>query len=220
MKQKIYPFLKSLQKNNNRPWFQAHKDEFEATKAEADVLFHSLDKELQKLDEFQDLKIYRIYRDIRFSKDKTPYKNHFSAIYKRKQPENRGSFYVHLEPENSFIAGGFWSPERDDLNRIRKAIAIERDLEEIISDENFKKAFGELKGEKLKNIPRDFEKNHPRAELLKLKQFLILKNFTDEQVLREDFIENVLSDYRLMQPFFRYMTEVLTTNENGESLLI
>lgn len=218
MEAEVMEFLKDLGNNNNRPWFQENKDRFEAAKAEAHFLFREIELGLKELDEFHDPKFYRIYRDIRFSKDKTPYKDHFSAIFQRKQPENRGSFYVHLQPGSSFIGGGFWGPERDDLNRIRRAISMEDELEKILQNKEFKKAFGEMKGEKLKNVPKEYEKDHPRGELLKFKQFLIMKNYSDKEVLSDKFVENILKDYQIMQAFFYYMTDVLTTNENGESL--
>jgi uncharacterized protein (TIGR02453 family) len=218
MKKEVLEFLGELAQNNNRPWFQDHKEEFDSAKAEMDLFFKSIDQGLKELDEFQDYKFYRIYRDIRFSKDKTPYKDHFGAIFKRKQPQNRGSFYIHIQPGNSFVGGGFWGPERDDLLRIRKAIAIEVELEEILENPDFKENFGEMKGEKLKNVPKEFEKDHPRGELLKYKQFLLMKNYSDKEVLSDDFVDKLLADYKLMLPFFHYMTEVLTTNENGEYL--
>jgi uncharacterized protein (TIGR02453 family) len=218
MKKEVLVFLGELAINNNRPWFQENKEAFDLAKSEAEMLFESLDKGLKSIDEFQDYKFYRIYRDIRFSKDKTPYKDHFGAIFKRKQPQNRGSFYIHIQPGNSFIGGGFWGPERDDLVRIRKAIELEDDLEKILQNKDFKKNFGEMKGEKLKNVPKEFEKNHPRGELLKFKQYLIMKNYSDKEVLSDDFVDKVLADYQIMQPFFQYMSEVLTTNENGEYL--
>lgn len=218
MKNDFFAFLNELEKNNNRPWFQANKEEFEMAKAEADQIFRAIDRGLKERDEFQDYKFYRIYRDIRFSKDKTPYKNHFSAIFQRKQPQNRGSFYVHLQPGNSFVGGGFWGPEREDLVRIRKAIEMEDDLEKILQQKAFQKNFGELKGDQLKNVPKDFEKDHPRGELLKFKQYLLMKNYSDQEVKQGNFVQNILKDYELMRPFFLYMTDVLTTNENGESL--
>lgn len=218
MKNDFFAFLNELEKNNNRPWFQANKEEFEMAKAEADQIFRAIDRGLKERDEFQDYKFYRIYRDIRFSKDKTPYKNHFSAIFQRKQPQNRGSFYVHLQPGNSFVGGGFWGPEREDLVRIRKAIEMEDDFEKILQQKSFQKNFGELKGDQLKNVPKDFEKDHPRGELLKFKQYLLMKNYTDQEVKQGNFVQNILKDYELMRPFFLYMTDVLTTNENGESL--
>lgn len=218
MKKEVLEFLGELAQNNNRPWFQDHKEEFGSAKTEMDSFFKSIDQGLKELDEFQEYKFYRIYRDIRFSKDKTPYKNHFSAIFQRKQPQNRGSFYIHIQPGNTFIGGGFWGPERDDLLRIRKAIAMENDLELILNEKKFKSNFGNMRGDQLKNVPKDFEKEHPRSELLKFKQFLITKNYSDKEVLNERFVEMVVRDYQLMKPFFIYMTEVLTTNENGEYL--
>lgn len=218
MEAEVMEFLKDLGNNNNRPWFQENKDRFEAAKAEAHSLFREIELGLKELDEFHDPKFYRIYRDVRFSKDKTPYSGHFSVLFKRKQPENRGSFYVQIKPGQSMVGGGFWGPDKEDLLRIRKAIDMEDDLEEILADPILKKSFRKLKGDKLKRVPKDFDKEHPRGNLLKYKQFLLTKRYSDKDVVRKGFVQKVLQDYQTLQPFFNYMTEVLTTDENGVSL--
>lgn len=214
----ILNFLRELEHNNNREWFGEHKQWYEQSKAEAQQFLQKVYSSLSEIDSFHEFKMYRIYRDVRFSKDKTPYKAHFSAIYKRKQPHNRGSFYVQIKPGASVVGAGFWGPNAEDMLRIRKAIALEDDLEIVLANKKLQKSFGELKGEKLKNVPRGFDKSHPRAELLKHKQFLLIKNYSDEEVLKDNFFENVIEDYKIVQAFLEYMTAVLTTNENGESL--
>lgn len=218
MDKQLFDFLTDLKKHNNREWFTEHKCEFETAKSHANHFFDELYTELSQYDDFQPLKIYRIYRDVRFSKDKSPYKLHFSALYSRKQPQNRGSFYVHLQPGESFVGGGFWGPEKEDLLRIRKAIEFDDEFLNILNDKDLKSNFGELTGEQLKLIPKGFDKAHPRAELLKFKQFLLTKSYPDQVVFEADFLQRIVNDYQHLQPFFRYMTEVLTTNENGESL--
>src|SRR5690554_4665964 len=120
MDKKTLQFLDDLRKNNNRDWFNENKERFLQEKDKSLLFFSQVARLLDKEDEFNSLKMYRIYRDIRISKDKTPYKNHFSAVYLRKQPFNRGSFYIHIEPNNSFVGGGFWNPSKEDLLRIRK----------------------------------------------------------------------------------------------------
>lgn len=220
MKTEIFEFLKTLQQNNNRPWFQEHKEWYETAKSEAYQIFLEIEKGLFELDSFQPPKFYRIYRDLRFSKDKTPYNSHFSVMFQRKKPENRGGFYVKFKPGESLVGGGFWGPVKEDMERIRTAIDLEDDLEKILKDPVLVERMGEIQGERLKRIPKGFDPNHPRKELLGLKQFLFVRPYSDEEVIREDFVENVLKDYEALRPFFQYMTEVLTTNENGEPLWI
>ncbi len=120
--------------------------------------------------------VFRIYRDVRFSKDKSPYKTHFSGSLKRATKQLRGSYYFHLEPGPCFVGGGFWGPEPDDLNFIRLYLALNpAPLRKILKSKSFKSNFGELQGEKLVNVPKGFEKDHPAADLLRYKQFLISK---------------------------------------------
>ncbi|MFV0171587.1 DUF2461 domain-containing protein [Empedobacter falsenii] len=214
----ITNFLKQLEKNNNRDWFNTHKNEFDTAKAEADLIFNAIYQELSKKEELEPLKIYRIYRDVRFSNDKTPYKIHFSAQSGRKKPHNRGGYYFHIQPNHNFIGIGFWGPERDDLLRIRKDIEVSDELEKILQSKTLIKEFGEMQGEEVKSAPKGFSKDHERIALLRKKQYLFIKNFTDEEVLAEDFPKKVAKSIQVLQPFLDYMTEVLTTDENGQPL--
>jgi len=215
----LFEFLIQLQKNNNRNWFLENKNKYEEAKKQADFIFESVYKELLKIEVLEPLKMYRIYRDVRFSHDKTPYKNHFSAHTGRKKPYDRGGFYIHFENNNCFIAGGFWAPNKEDLLRIRKSIESSDELEKLTSTPKFTKTFGSIKGDEVKTVPKGFDKAHERIELLRKKQFIIMKSFRNEDVLKSDFPSNVAEVYKVMLPFFNYMTEVLTTNENGESLI-
>lgn len=219
MNPSVFEFLLELQHNNNREWFAENKKAYEAAKGEAYAFFESVANELSKIDEFSTFKMYRIYRDVRFSTDKSPYKNHFGAIFMRKQPHNRGSFYVHLEPGDSFIGGGFWNPNKDDLQRIRQGIEIEDDLETILNEPKLKKEFGGLFGESVKTAPKGFDKEHPRIGMIRYKQFLLKKDFDNKAVFQPDFKDFVVDGYKTMQPFFLYLTDVLTTDANGESII-
>lgn len=218
MDQTVFHFLQELAQNNNREWFAEQKVNYEAAKEQAYTFFESVFRELTKEDDLNKFRMYRIYRDVRFSKDKSPYKNHFGAIYSRRQPHNRGSFYIHLEPGNVFIGAGFWNPEKDDLLRIRKAIEMEDDLELILDDKRLQKEFGGLQGEALKTAPKGFDKVHPRMELIRFKQFLLTKKYSEKDVLAKDLVQKIAADYQVLIPFFEYMTSVLTTDENGEPL--
>lgn len=216
----IFSFLKELNENNDRDWFTKNKENYEIAKAAAMRFYSAVNEALMSQDEFAKFRMYRIYRDVRFSADKSPYKNHFGAIYARKQPHNRGSFYVHIEPgNNSFIGGGFWNPNKEDLYRIRRSIELEDDLEVILNEPLLQQYFGGIWGESVKTAPKSFSKEHERIELIRRKQFLLKRNFSDAEVVAPNFIEKVLESYEIMLPFYVYMTEILTTDENGESIL-
>lgn len=209
-------FLIDLSIHNNRDWFAEHKPRYEIVKVNFKNFGHALLEEMNKIDHIDELKFHRIYRDVRFSKDKTPYQNQVSCSLSRATKLLRGSYYLHIEPNNSFLGGGFWEPNSADLARIRQEIAFDaQSLRDIINHENFKKTFGELEGDKVKTAPRGYAKDHEALDLLRYKQFLLRKNFTDEEVLDAAFLENVVKGFQAMRPFFDYMSDVLTTDENG-----
>ncbi|WP_286914155.1 DUF2461 domain-containing protein [Flavobacterium sp. UBA4197] len=212
-------FLVALQKNNNREWFAAHKKEFQSHEKKVKSFFKEINDDLEKLDSIDKMQVFRIYRDVRFSKDKSPYKNHFSVGFSRTKPLLRGGYYLHIEPGASFIGGGFWDPNAEDLNRIRKEFETDdEEIRAIIADPTFQKVFGELKGDELKTAPKGFDKAHPAIDLIRKKQFLVSKSFTDQEVIHPDFKKEVLATFQAMRPFFDYMSDVLSTNLNGESL--
>ncbi len=209
-------FLRDLSENNNREWFKENKKRFEAAKANMKAFAEILLHEMQKHDKIESTKLYRIYRDVRFSKDKTPYKNSLSGNFTRATKLLRGGYYFHIEPNNSFIGGGFWQPSTADLKRLRQEFAADPEpLRTIIQSEDFKRAFGTLQGEQLKSSPRGYAKDHPSVDLLRYKQFLVSQTFTDKEVLSEDFALKLSEGFKAMRPFFDYMSEVLTTDENG-----
>ena len=212
-------FLTQLKENNDRDWFAANKKAFETEQKLAKSFFTSVGEQLGKIDSIERVQIFRIYRDVRFSKDKAPYKNHFSVGFTRTKPMLRGGYYLHIEPEGSFVGGGFWEPNAADLNRIRKEFEMDdEEIRTIIADETFNKFFGELKGEELKTAPKGFDKTHPAIDLIRKKQYLLTRSFSDKEVLAPNFQEEVLSTFQAMRPFFDYMSEVLSTDLNGESI--
>lgn len=215
----IFKFLEELRLNNNREWFFLHKSFYETAKNEADLIFEDVYNEISTIEVLQPLKKYRIYRDVRFSQDKTPYKTHFSAYTGRNKPINRGGFYMHIENHNCFIGAGFWAPEKDDLLRIRQSIDYSNELEELLNDKQLIKCFGTLVGDELKTAPKGFPKDHARIKLLRKKQFLFIKKFSNDEVLSTDFSAKIAAAYQHLIPFYDYMSEVLTVNENGESIL-
>lgn len=215
-----FDFLKQIDENNNREWFAANKQWFQKEKKQIKDFFERVKDGMNSFDQIRSFKMFRIYRDVRFSLDKTPYKTHFSARFMRDGIERRGGYYLHLKPGESFIGGGFFAPEKEDLLRIRQEFEMdESEIREIIADKKFKKRF-KLKGEELKTAPKGFDKNHSAIDLIKKKQYIFTCGYTDEEVLSPTFYQKVLSDFELLLPFFNYMSEVLTTDLNGEKKLL
>lgn len=213
-------FLSQLKNNNNRDWFNDNKEHFKSRQKEAKKFFTGVMDMLNTHDKIEKMKMFRIYRDIRFSKDKTPYKYNFSASFTRMGAERRGGYYVHIQPEGSFIATGFWNPEKEDLMRIRKEWEVDAtDLRKIMENYDFQKVWGSLEGEELKTAPKGFEKEDPNIDLIKKKQYIFVKKFTDKEVLSPNFLEIINDSFIAIRPYFDLMSNILTTNLNGESLL-
>ena len=218
---KVFKFLKNLEKNNNRDWFNEHKPEFKALEAEVKQVYNQLHEMLKKHDEIDKMKMFRIYRDVRFSKNKLPYKTHFGGSFHRKKPELRGGYYLHIQPNNeSFIATGFWQPNKEDLFRIRKEFEMDdEEIRSITNNKSFKKVWGEFVGDEVKTAPKGFSKEHPAIDLIKKKQFIFIKKYTDKEVLDNNFLSDVDKAFKAIRPYFDYMSDVLTTNLNGESII-
>ncbi|HTM97175.1 MAG TPA: DUF2461 domain-containing protein [Pedobacter sp.] len=223
----IYPstidFLNLLKQNNNREWFTTRKDEFLREQAHVIEFAEEVLERLNKHDVIETpngkKSIYRIYRDVRFSKDKTPFQTYWGGSFKRASKYRRGGYYYHIEQGNSLVVGGFWGPNSNDLKRIRESFEFDSaPFREILSSSEFIANFGKLNGDKLKTAPRGFSIDHPNIDLLAFKQFLLIKRFTDEEVLSESFAEQVDEAFRAMRPFLNYMSEVLSTDANGEPL--
>jgi uncharacterized protein (TIGR02453 family) len=214
-------FLKSLRKNNNREWFAKNKSKYEHAFNQLIPFAEQVLTELKKTDDIETpsgkKSLFRIYNDVRFSKDKTPYKNNLGGGFRRATKYRRGGYYYHIEPGNSFVAGGFWGPNAQDLAHVRQHIAADPErLTKILSSAVFKKTFGALQGEQLKTSPRGYTMDDPAIELLRYKQFLLLHSFTDEEVLSPEFHLKVVNTFVKMRPFLDYMSEILTTDLNGE----
>lgn len=220
----IFVFLKNIKKHNNRVWFNANKNEYlkqyESVIHFADILIAKMNQH-DKIETPSGKKaVFRIYRDVRFSKDKSPYKSHFGMHLSRATKLLRGGYYLHIEPGKCFVGGGFWNPSPQDLKHIREQIAGDsKPLRDILKSKNFKTNFKELQGEKLIFAPKGFDKNHPAVDLLKYKQFLISKPIPDSVMQSPKGMDEVVKYFRAMRPFFDYMSEILTTNINGESLV-
>jgi uncharacterized protein (TIGR02453 family) len=217
----IFKFLNTLKDNNNRPWFSENKDYYLEEEAKIKSFFTSVFQELQLVDNIEEMKAYRIYRDVRFSKDKSPYKIYRSCSYKRATEALRGGYHLEITPDGSFLAAGFWQPNKEDLLRIRQEFELDGDtITEILETKDIKKTFGGFyKGHSLKKAPKGFDKNHPNIHLINKKDFILLRKFTNKKVLHKDFQKTVLNSFESVIPFFDYMSSVLTTDMNGESII-
>ncbi|MCV9930546.1 DUF2461 domain-containing protein [Flavobacterium sp. LS1R49] len=216
-------FLEDLKANNNRDWFLENKKRYEIFKKDYHQLVSGFLDAMKPMDpslELLEVKncTFRINRDIRFSKDKSPYKAHLGIwLSTGVKGQNRAGYYVHIEKGASFIAGGFYSPEAEDLKKVRKEIAFfYEDLEAIIADKNFKKEFGSLdvtETNSLKNPPRGYEKDHPAIESLKLKSFTATQKYDIKEVTQKDFVSKMSQKLIALKPLNEFINRALTTDE-------
>lgn len=217
----IFKFLDTLEKNNNREWFADNKQEFRIIETEIKIVFNTILEALNTHDNVDKVKIFRIYRDVRFSKNKLPYKTHFGGSFHRVKPELRGGYYLQIQPNNkSFMAAGFWAPEPADLLRIRKEFETDAsEMREILENTNLKNTWGSLTGDEVKTAPKGFSREHDNIDLIRKKQFIFVKNFTDSEVLDPNFTNVVSDSFKAIRPYFNYMSNVLTTDLNGVSTI-
>ena len=218
-------FLVKLDKNNNRDWFQAHKHLYDAAHANALEWVTALLARMSKHDRISNdspkRAMYRIYSDTRFHKNRPPYTARFAAHFAREKPLLRGGYNVVIKPGASFVSCGFYAPNAEDLKRIRQDIAYNyEDWNRILKARRFRSHFGAMLGDAVKTAPQGFEKDHPAIELIRHKQFFFRHHFSDKEVLSRDFVTRVDQSFRTIRPWFDYMSDILTTNANGESLYI
>ena len=217
-------FLTELSKNNNRDWFNNQKDRYIKARdniiAFADALLAEMNKHDHLETESGKKSVYRIYKDVRFAKDKTPYNTHWSASFKRATKKLRGGYYFRIEPGNSGLVAGFWGPDADDMKRIRQDIDANYPAwRGLLGDKTLVTTFGSLYGEQLGSAPRGYTKDHPAIDLLRYKQFMLRHLFTDEEVLSPDFLFKMNDVFKKMRPFLNSLSEVLTTDANGVDLV-
>ena len=214
-------FLDDLKANNNRDWFLDNKKRYEVFKKDYQQLVAAFLDAMKPLDpslEMLEVKncTFRINRDIRFSKDKSPYKDHIGVwLSSGAKGKNRSGYYVHIARTGSFIAGGFYCPEAEDLKKVRKEIAFfHDDLEEIVSEKSFKKIFGSLdQSNTLKNAPKDYEKDHPAIEFLKLKSFTAIQKIDFTDATKADFVKKTVEKLILLKPLNDFLNRALATEE-------
>ncbi len=185
-------FLKKLKLNNNRDWFNDNKEEFKDIQSGVKTFAQDVNDSLSVSDNIEKFKIFRIYRDLRFSKDKTPYKKNIGMAFHRAKPELRGGYYLEISADQSFIAVGFWNPNKEDLLRIRKEIEIDgQEFKRIINQKLIKDIWGDIKGEEVKTSPKGFKSEHEYIDLIKKKQFIFIKNLKEEEILDKNFFKQI-----------------------------
>lgn len=216
-----FQFLKKLSANNSREWFNAHKDDYEKAKANAESFIDALISRMNAHDDIETpsakKSLYRIYNDVRFSDDKTPYNPRFAGYLRRRKPLLRGGYYYWIRPGATRVGCGFVYPQGDDLERIRQDISTNFDhWKKLLNSRMIKSTFNEMVGHEVKTAPRGYSKDDPAIALLRYKQFWFEHSFTDKEALSKDFVKTVDKTFKVIRPVFDYFSEVLTTNENGE----
>lgn len=207
-------FLKALRKNNNRSWFQAHRAEYEAASLAFEGFVGALIDDLRPTEGLGGLTakdcIFRIYRDIRFSKDKTPYKTHMGAyIAPGGRKLMKMGYYVQVSPGDSMIAGGLHEPDPKRLDKFRQAIAGDaRPFKKIVGGKAFRDYFGDLGGDKLKTAPRGYPKDHPEIDILRMKQVTAHHSIPDSEVLSGDVVKKTVDGFRKMKPLLAYLDSI------------
>jgi uncharacterized protein (TIGR02453 family) len=211
-------FLRRLKRNNNRDWFAAHKSEYEAlVKVPMQCYIASMqplfDDFAPEFDLNPKRSVFRIYRDTRFSNDKTPYKTHSAAHFeltKRPKLFDGAGYYVHIEPGEVFVGGGIYMPDNDQVKLIRSAIA-ERPAEflSILNEKKFKKMFGSLNGEKLSRPPKGFLPDHPMIEYLKFKQFFVGLEWAEPACYKKDFLKRSADAFAVATPLIRFLNSAM-----------
>jgi uncharacterized protein (TIGR02453 family) len=204
-----FQFLQQLAQNNNKPWFEKNRLRYEKARAEWVVIVGKVVENILKIEAVPEKEpakyVHRIYRDIRFSKDKTPYKKFFSAIIDR-GPENRKCpLYLHFQPGRTMIGGGIWDPSPETLKKIRQEIDYNSiGLKKIIHSKEFLKQFGKISGDKLARPPKGYEADNPNIEILKFKQLYVQRLLDDELVLSKQLVPEIVKSYKAALPFFQF----------------
>ncbi|EPG75607.1 PF09365 family protein [Leptospira fainei serovar Hurstbridge str. BUT 6] len=216
MHKQILDFLKNLSKNNNRDWFKKNEITYRSALNEFYDFVDELILGIQTFDPSIRNRtakecVFRIYKDVRFSKDKSPYKTNFGAwISPAGKKEVSAGYYIHIAPGESMVAGGLYLPPPPALLSVRNAIATDSEkLRSIIGARSFKNQFKELEGERLNTAPKGFSKDHPDIDLLRLKSFIATRKFSDKEVLENRFINLCLKSFEQLLPLNRYLNGAL-----------
>jgi uncharacterized protein (TIGR02453 family) len=212
----VLSFLGELGQHNQKTWFDEHRPAYNAAREVFLQFIEGLIDELRASDNLQGLSakdcVARIYRDIRFSKDKSPYKTNMAAmIAPGGWMTNGRGYYISIEPRGqSLVAGGLYNPTPQELNRFRQAIDNDAaTFKALTRARDFADAFGAVEGERLKTAPKGYDREHPEIGLLQLKQITAMHRFSEEEVLSSDFTDRVVAVCRAMKPFLDYLNGVL-----------
>lgn len=221
IKEATFRFLSALARHNNRDWFNSHKAQYLEAHDNAVQFVDALIVRMSSHDHIETISakksLYRIYNDVRFFKDKAPYDPRFAGYLRRAKPMLRGGYYYWIKPGGSRIGCGFAYPNPADLKRIRADIEVNGvEWKRLLRLKSIQSNFGAMKGDQVRTAPRGFSQDHPAIELLRYKQFWFVHEFSDAEVLSEDFLDNMNRTFKSIRPFFNYMSEVLTTDMNGE----
>lgn len=213
-------FLADLAAHNDRDWFTANKDRYVNGHANMSAFAEELIARMNRHDHLATATakecLMRIYADQRFHKDRPPYKPRFGGRLARVKPRLRGGYFFQIKPGGSYATCGFMGPEKEDLKRIRMDILYDHPTwKRVLNAKAIQKNFGPLIGESLRTAPRGFPKEHPGIDLLRHTQFLLRHPFTDKEVLAPDFAARLDAVFRSVRPWFDHMTEILSTDENG-----
>jgi len=210
-------FLKALKKNNNREWFLANKDKYEVAKAN---YFHFVEATLNEILKFDNSLaelnpkqcVFRINRDVRFSKNKEPYKTNFGASFSKGAKKiNAAGYYFHLEPGACFIGGGLWMPETSDLQKVRQEIDYNfKPFKNIIELKKFKNTFDSLSSEaKLTRPPKGYDIDNPAIEFLKLKSFTAITAISDSEVLDKNIVKKSVAIFKTLSPLVQFLNSAI-----------
>lgn len=220
MPAKVLPFLRSLRENNTKEWFEAHRDEYEQARTEVLNLTSAMLKGISQFDpeaaRNEPAKcLFRIYRDVRFAKDKSPYKTYMSAyMAPGGKKSDKPGYYLHLEPGNSFAAAGVYSPEKEALLAVRREIYYHPNaFKSIIEQADFSKTFGELMDEKLIRPPKGFPADFPHIEWLKYKHYIVSVNLPDERFENADILNDILKIFQKAHPFNAFLNKAIAMKE-------
>jgi uncharacterized protein (TIGR02453 family) len=212
----VLDFLRELGANNSREWFEANRSRYEGARAAFEAIVGELLGRFEEVDDLGGVAVkdcvYRINRDLRFSKDKSPYKTAMSALLGRGgRKSGARSYYFHIEPEGrSMLAGGLYAPSPAELGKLRQVLAEDaKPFKRILGDREFLRHFGALGGESLKSAPQGYPKDHPDIELLRLKQFVAIRPLADDAVLSKDLVPEALKAFKAMKPFLAYLESAL-----------
>lgn len=217
IKSSTLTFLRNIKKNNKRDWFEKNKEKYLLAKENVATLTDALIPQLCLFEKkFAGLTskecLFRIYRDVRFSKDKRPYKNNIGAGINigGKKAMNAG-YYLHIEPGKSFLAGGIWMPPGDIIKKIRQEIDYNgKKINKIISQKDFKKYYGKLDEEyKLKTTPKGYDKDHTDIELLRLNSFIVWHKYTDKEISTKNFVKELVKGSKIMKPFLDFLNTAI-----------